>query len=319
MRLNFTLAAALLCAMLLSLLAGRHWIAPESWLAGDLPSLIITQLRLPRIILGALVGAGLGISGAAMQGYLRNPLADPGLFGISACAALGAVLSIFFGLGAIPMALALCALGGAGAGVALLMLLAGRSGSLILFTLAGVMLSSLAAALTALVITLAPTPFASAEIITWLMGALTDRSWDDVLLALPLTAAGATLLFLTARRLDALSLGDLAARSLGVDLPALQRLLVIGLALCVGGGVAVAGVIGFVGLMVPHLVRPLVGHRPSALMLPSALAGALLVVVADMAVRVAPLVNEVRLGVMMSVLGAPFFLMLLLKMRREIA
>lgn len=319
MRLNFTLAAALLCAMLLSLLAGRHWIAPESWLAGDLPSLIITQLRLPRIILGALVGAGLGISGAAMQGYLRNPLADPGLFGISACAALGAVLSIFLGLGGVPMALALCALGGAGAGVALLMLLAGRSGSLILFTLAGVMLSSLAAALTALVITLAPTPFASAEIITWLMGALTDRSWDDVLLALPLTAAGAALLFLTARRLDALSLGDLAARSLGVDLPALQRLLVIGLALCVGGGVAVAGVIGFVGLMVPHLVRPLVGHRPSALMLPSALAGALLVVVADMAVRVAPLVNEVRLGVMMSVLGAPFFLMLLLKMRREIA
>lgn len=319
MKLNLPLAAALVCAMLLSLLAGRHWIAPTEWLAGDLPSLIITQLRLPRICLGALVGAGLGMSGAAMQGYLRNPLADPGLFGISACAALGAVTSIFFGLSGVPMALPICALAGAGAGVASLMLLAGRSGSLILFTLAGVMLSSLAAALTALVISIAPTPFASAEIITWLMGALTDRSWDDVMLALPLTLAGMGLLMLTARRLDALSLGDLAARSMGVDLPALQRLLVLGLALCVGGGVAVAGVIGFVGLMVPHLVRPLVGHRPSALMLPSALAGALLVVVADMAVRVAPLASEIRLGVMMSVLGAPFFLMLLLKMRREIA
>lgn len=319
MRLNLSLLGALVLATLLSLLAGRHWIAPGEWLAGDLPSLIITQLRLPRICLGALVGAGLGMSGAAMQGYLRNPLADPGLFGISACAALGAVTSIFFGVSGVPMALPVCALAGAGAGVMLLVLLAGRSGSLILFTLAGVMLSSLAAALTALVINLAPTPFASAEIITWLMGALTDRSWNDVLLALPLTVAGMGLLMLTASQLDALSLGDLAARSMGVDMAGLQRLLVLGLALCVGGSVAVAGVIGFVGLMVPHLVRPLVGHRPSALMIPSALAGALLVVVADMLVRVAPVVSEIRLGVMMSVLGAPFFLMLLLKMRREIA
>ncbi|RXR28592.1 FecCD family ABC transporter permease [Sphingobium fluviale] len=319
MRLNLSLLGALVLAILLSLLAGRHWIAPGEWLAGDLPSLIITQLRLPRICLGALVGAGLGMSGAAMQGYLRNPLADPGLFGISACAALGAVTSIFFGVSGVPMALPVCALAGAGAGVMLLVLLAGRSGSLILFTLAGVMLSSLAAALTALVINLAPTPFASAEIITWLMGALTDRSWNDVLLALPLTVAGMGLLMLTASQLDALSLGDLAARSMGVDMAGLQRLLVLGLALCVGGSVAVAGVIGFVGLMVPHLVRPLVGHRPSALMIPSALAGALLVVVADMLVRVAPVVSEIRLGVMMSVLGAPFFLMLLLKMRREIA
>lgn len=319
MKRNLGLLGGLVGAMLLSLLAGKHWIAPGAWLAGDLPSLIITELRLPRICLGAIVGAGLGMSGAAMQGYLRNPLADPGLFGISACAALGAVTCIFFGLAGVPMALPLCALAGAGVGVALLVLLAGRSGSLILFTLAGVMLSSLAGALTALVINLAPTPFASAEIITWLMGALTDRSWNDVLIALPLTLAGMGLLMIAAPRLDALSLGDLAARSMGVDMAGLQRLLVAGLALCVGGSVAVAGVIGFVGLMVPHLMRPLVGHRPAALMIPSALAGALLVVVADMVVRIAPVVSEIRLGVMMSVLGAPFFLMLLLRMRREIA
>ena len=255
----------------------------------------------------------------AMQGYLRNPLADPGLFGISACAALGAVLSIFFGLAGVPFALPLFALIAAALGAGLLMLLAGRSGSLILFTLAGVMLSSLAGALTALVINLAPTPFASAEIITWLMGALTDRSWHDVLIALPLVIVGMALIMLKAADLDALSLGDLAARSMGVDMARLQRVLIGGIALCVGGSVAVAGVIGFVGLMVPHMVRPLVGHRPSALMIPSALAGALLVVVADMVVRIAPVASEIRLGVMMSVLGAPFFLALLLKMRRELA
>lgn len=319
MRLNLSLLGGLLAAMVMSLLAGRHWIAPAEWLSGDLQSLIITELRLPRICLGALIGAALGMSGAAMQGYLRNPLADPGLFGISACAALGAVLSIFFGLAGVPFALPLFALIAAALGAGLLMLLAGRSGSLILFTLAGVMLSSLAGALTALVINLAPTPFASAEIITWLMGALTDRSWHDVLIALPLVIVGMALIMLKAADLDALSLGDLAARSMGVDMMWLQRVLIGGIALCVGGSVAVAGVIGFVGLMVPHMVRPLVGHRPSALMIPSALAGALLVVVADMAVRIAPVASEIRLGVMMSVLGAPFFLVLLLKMRRELA
>lgn len=319
MRLNLSLLLALLAAMVLSLLSGRHWIAPAEWLSGDLQSLIITELRLPRICLGALIGAALGMSGAAMQGYLRNPLADPGLFGISACAALGAVSSIFFGLAAIPFVLPLFALAAAAGGAALLMLIAGRSGSLILFTLAGVMLSSLAGALTALVINLAPTPFASAEIITWLMGALTDRSWHDVLIALPLAISGIALIMLKAADLDALSLGDLVARSMGVDMTRLQRVLIGGIALCVGGSVAVAGVIGFVGLMVPHIMRPLVGHRPSALMLPSALAGALLVVVADMGVRIAPVVSEIRLGVMMSVLGAPFFLILLLKMRRELA
>lgn len=319
MKLNVSLFIALLAAMILSLLAGKHWIAPAEWLSGDLQSLIITELRLPRICLGVLVGAGLGMSGAAMQGYLRNPLADPGLFGISACAALGAVLCIFFGLSGFGFTTPLFALVGAGCGAALMMLLAGRSGSLILFTLVGVMLSSLAGALTALVINLAPTPFASAEIITWLMGALTDRGWADVMIALPLTAMGMVLLMGIARNLDALSLGDLAARSMGVDMTRLQRGLIAGVALCVGGGVAVAGVIGFVGLMVPHIVRPLVGHRPSSLMLPSTIAGALLVVVGDMAVRIAPVVSEVRLGVMMSVLGAPFFLALLLRMRREIA
>ncbi|TNF05818.1 MAG: iron ABC transporter permease, partial [Sphingomonadales bacterium] len=286
---------------------------------GDLPSLIITELRLPRICVGGLVGAALGGSGAAMQGYLRNPLADPGLFGVSASAALGAVVSLYFGFAVSVWLLPLFALGGAMAGATLLVLIAGRSGSILLFTLAGVILSSIAASLTALLINLAPTPFATAEIVTWLMGALTDRSWNDVALGAPLIGTGLFVLMRAGRGLDALTLGDVAARSMGVDMRRLQGLMVVGLGLTVGTAVAIAGVIGFVGLIVPHLVRPLVGYRPSALMLPSALAGALLVVVADMVIRLLPVVSEVRLGIMMSVLGAPFFILLLAKMRKELA
>ncbi len=319
MKLNLSLGTALIAAMLLSLLVGRIWVSPGEWLSGDLSSLIITQLRLPRICAGALIGAALGMSGAAMQGYLRNPLADPGLFGISACAALGAVASLFLGLSGGWWVLPLFALCGAMAGAALLAIVAGRSGSIILFTLTGVMLSSLAASLTALLINFAPTPFASGEIVTWLMGALTDRSWNEVVLAAPLVAAGVGLLLRTRPGLDALTLGDVAARSLGIDMVRLQVLMVGGLGLAVGSSVAIAGVIGFVGLMVPHLIRPFTGHRPSALLLPSALGGSLLVVLADTVVRALPSASEVRLGVMMSVLGAPFFLALLLKMRRELA
>lgn len=319
MRLIAGLAVALLVAMALSLVAGHHWIGPEHWFSGDLGSLIIMELRLPRVCVGALVGIALGSSGAAMQGYLRNPLADPGLFGVSACAALGAVGSLYFGLAVSLWLLPAFALGGAMAGAALLVLIAGRSGSILLFTLAGVILSSIAASLTALLINLAPTPFATAEIVTWLMGALTDRSWNDVMIGLPLIGLGAAVLMRAGRDLDALTLGDVAARSMGVDMRRLQWLMVVGLGLTVGASVAIAGVIGFVGLIVPHLVRPLVGYRPSALMLPSALAGALLVVVADMVIRILPVVSEIRLGIMMSVLGAPFFILLLVKMRRELA
>jgi iron complex transport system permease protein len=318
-RLNVGLAAALLVALLVSLTAGRTWIPFGEWLSGDLRSVIIMELRLPRACLGALVGAALGMSGAAMQGYLRNPLADPGLFGVSSSAALGAVTSLYFGYAVTPFLLPVFALAGAGLGMAALALLSGRSGSLILFTLAGVILSSLTGSLTSLMISLAPTPFATSEIITWLMGALMDRSWDDVKLALPLTAAGMTMLMLAGRNLDALTLGENAARSLGVNMNRLQWFMVIGVGLCVGSSVAVAGIIGFVGLVVPHLVRPLVGHQPSALLIPSALAGALLIVVADCFVRILPSASELRLGIAMSVLGAPFFMLLLFKMRREVA
>jgi iron complex transport system permease protein len=314
---SLCLALALLLAMLLSLMAGRVWVPFDAWLSGDLRSLIIMELRLPRACLGALVGAALGMAGAAMQGYLRNPLADPGLFGVSSSAALGAVISLFFGFAVSAWLLPLFALAGAALGMAALALLAGRSGSLILFTLSGVILSSMAGALTSLLISLSPTPFATSEIVTWLMGALMDRSWNDVRLALPLTGIGMAFLLYAARALDALTLGDVAARSLGVNMTRLQWLIVAGVGLCVGTSVAVAGIIGFVGLVVPHLVRPLVGHQPSALLLPSALAGAVLVVLADCLVRILPSASEVRLGIAMAALGTPFFLLLLFKMRRE--
>ncbi len=318
-RLNLLLVVSIALAMLVSLFAGKVWVPLGVWGSDDPRWLIIAELRLPRTLLAAAVGAALGMSGAAMQGYLRNPLADPGLFGVSAGAALGAVLSLFFGFSAPFWLLPSFALVGAAGAMALLALLVGRSGSIIVFTLAGVILSTIAGSLTALAISLAPSPFVTTQIVTWLMGALTDRSWNDVWVALPLLGAGMAVLAFTGRALDALTLGEEAARTMGVDPVRLQWLVVAGVGLCVGGSVAAAGVIGFVGLIVPHLVRPFAGHKPSAVLLPSALAGALLVLLADCAVRAMPTVSELRLGIAMSMLGAPFFLILLFRMRRGLA
>lgn len=316
-RLNIWLIAALAIMLPLSLLAGQVWISPFDDKAASIA--ILAELRMPRAALALIIGAGLGVSGAAMQGYLRNPLADPGLFGISPAAALGAVLSLYFGYAASAWLLPLFALAGAAGAMALLALLAGRSAGIVLFTLAGMMIASLAGALTSLAISMAPTPFAMTEIVTWLMGALTDRSWRDVMIAAPLVGLGSILLILAGRSLDALTLGEAAARSLGVNAARLQTLMVLGTGLVVGGSVAAAGVIGFVGLIVPHLVRPFTDQRPSSLLLPSALAGALLLLVADSMVRVLPLAGELRLGIAMSLIGAPFFLALLLRMRRGLA
>ncbi|MGI8942889.1 MAG: FecCD family ABC transporter permease [Qipengyuania sp.] len=315
-RATLILAALLAIAFPLSLLAGRVWLDPAST---PNAALILAELRLPRAVLALLVGGGLGAAGGAMQGYLRNPLADPGLFGIAPGAALGAVVSLWFGYTASPWLLPLFALVGAGGAMALLAAIAGRTGGIALFTLAGLMVASLAGALTALAISLAPNAFAMSEIVLWLNGALTDRSWREVWLAGPLVLAGIALLWRAGPALDALTLGDDVAQSLGVRPTRLLWLLITGIGLTVGASVAVAGIIGFVGLIVPHLVRPLTDRRPSQLVLPSALAGALLVLVADSVVRVLPLVTELRLGIALSLLGAPFFLLLLLRLRRGYA
>jgi iron complex transport system permease protein len=315
-RVSLWLALLLLVAVPLSLLAGRVWIDP---LSDPAASVILAELRLPRALLAVAIGAGLGASGAVMQGYLRNPLADPGLFGIAPGAALGAVLCLLLGLGASQFVLPAFALAGAALAMILLALIAGRTGGIALFTLAGMMIASLAGALTSLVISVAPNAFAQSQIVIWLMGALTDRSMDDVMVAAPLSLAGIALFWLARRDLDALTLGEQAAQSLGTDLGRLKWLVVAGTALTVGAGVAVAGIIGFVGLIVPHLVRPLTDCRPSSVLLPSALAGALLVLVADSLCRILPTVTELRLGIVLSLVGAPFFFWLLLKMRRGLA
>ncbi len=318
-RFNLVLGLLILAAAALSVAAGKVWLPWDAWTLSDPRWLIIAELRVPRTVLALVIGGALGLSGAAMQGYLRNPLADPGLFGISSGAALGAVISLYFGYAASALLLPAFALAGAAISMLLLAMLAGRSGSLILFALAGMILSSITGSLTTLAISLAPTPFAASEIVTWLLGALTDRSWDDVRITIPVVIVGAVLIAFTARSLDALTLGEQAARSMGVNQRRLQWLIVLGVGLCVGASVAAAGIIGFVGLMVPHMVRPLVGSRPSAILLPSALGGALLMLLADSLVRLAPTVSELRLGIAMSMLGGPFFLVMLIRMRRALA
>ena len=318
-RLVLSLVAALALALPLSLLSGQVWISPFSPPVPNATAILV-ELRLPRAVLAIVLGGGLGMAGAAMQGYLRNPLADPGLFGVAPTAALGAVLSFYTGYEAQAIALPLFALAGAGSAMGLLALIAGRAGGIALFTLAGMMIASLAGALTSLAISLSPNPFALSEIVTWLMGALADRGWAEVRLAAPLVLAGIVLLMRAAPSLDALTLGEAAARSLGVDPVRLLWLMITGIGLIVGAGVAVAGMIGFIGLMVPHMVRPFTDQRPSSALLPSALAGALLLLVADCLCRIMPLSGgELRLGIALSLAGAPFFLRLLLQMRREIA
>lgn len=314
---------ALLLALLfaLSLSAGRVWIPLEAWTAfGDDPRwTVIFELRLPRTLLALLVGAALGASGAALQGYTRNPLADPGVLGISSSAGLGAVIVLYFGLtAASPWLLPAGAMIGATLGLLALLVLAGSNSTVITFVLAGIVIQTMATAATTLAVNLAPTPWAVDEIVSWLMGAVADRSFEELKLATPFVALGLALLLSTRRALDALTLGEVGARALGVNLGAVRLRLAAGVALAVGASVAVTGVIGFVGLITPHLMRPWCGSRPGALIVPSAIAGAVLLLAADILVRLTPAAVEIRLGAAMAVLGGPFFLALLIRMRRRI-
>jgi len=278
---------------------------------------ILLELRLPRTILGLLVGAMLGTGGAALQGYLRNPLAEPAVLGISSMAALGAVIAIYFKLAdAHPWMVPLLAIVGALAALMPLLRLSGKGESPLTLILAGVALATLAGAGISLALNLSPNPFAAMEITTWLLGSLEDRSFKDVLIALPCIAIGIALLLSQGRALDALSLGEDGARSLGTDLGRVRLVLLAGIAIGVGGAVAVSGAIGFVGLVVPHLVRRFTDRSPSAVLLPSALAGAILLCASDIAVRVIPTATPLKLGVLTAFLGVPIFIHHLLRERR---
>ena len=313
-------AAALILAVVLSISVGSVWMSPQDVLHGlspgpELASLIVWELRAPRTLLGLLVGATLGLSGAVLQGLLRNPLADPGLLGVSAGAAFGAVVAIFYGLAAqfffaAPLFGMVGALAAAGLTYAF-----GRGGTLSMI-LAGAAVSGLGAAGVSLALNFAPIN-AAYQIMTWLQGSITDKSWEHVKLALPLIVLGWTALAFTGRGLDALALGEVQAQSLGVDLRRLRLLSLVGVALSVGAATAAAGAIGFVGLVAPHLVRPFVGHQPRRLLLPSALFGAALVLVADVVSRLLRYNGEeIRLGVLTSIVGTPFFFWLVLRLRR---
>jgi iron complex transport system permease protein len=313
----FVLVALLAVA---SIAVGRIVLGWNVWLDQDaIGRTILLELRLPRALLGVAIGAALGLAGAALQGYLRNPLADPGTLGVSSMAAFGAVLSIFFGAADLhPWILPLSGVAGAIVGMGALFLLAGMTASALTLVLSGVILSAIAVAGIALVLSLSPSPWAAGEIVRWLLGALADRSLDDLLISTPLIVVGSVTILVSRRALDALTLGEIGARSLGIDLGRAQWQLAGGVGLVVGASVAVSGIIGFVGLVVPHLLRPLVGAKPSALLVPSAVGGAALVLAGDVLVRLLPGGSEVQLGVVMSLIGAPFFFALLYSMRRQV-
>ncbi|MEO0799941.1 MAG: iron ABC transporter permease [Pseudomonadota bacterium] len=284
----------------------------------DAARIVMQEIRLPRAILGAIIGATLGLTGAVLQGYLRNPLADPGVLGISATAAFGAVLAIVTGAtAAFAFALPIAAITGAIVAVLLLRGLAGQNAGPLTLILSGVAISSLAGALTTLALNLSSNPFAALEIVFWMLGSLNDRSMQHVWLAVPFMFAGGACLFATARTLDAMTLGADVAQTLGTDVKRAQTLIIGGAAVAIGAATAVAGVIGFIGLVVPHLLRPLVGAQPSRLLLASAFGGAALLLAADIAVRVVAPTRDIKLGVLTALVGAPFFLWLVLKTRRE--
>ena len=278
---------------------------------------ILFELRLPRAILGLAVGAMLGLSGAALQGFLRNPLAEPSVLGASNGASLGAVIALYFGLAELhPVMLPIVAIAGAFAALGLLFLLSAGSQSALSLILAGIAVGTLAVAGVSLALNLSPNPFAAMEIMTWLLGSLEDRSFSHVALALPCITLGMVLVAWDGHALDALTLGEDGARALGVDLRRTRMRMLVGVAIGVGGAVAVSGAIGFIGLIVPHLVRPMTDRSPSAILLPSALGGAALLTFADVLVRVIPTSNELKLGVVTAFLGVPVFLVHLMRERR---
>jgi iron complex transport system permease protein len=286
----------------------------------DVSQVIVREIRLPRTLLALAIGAILGLSGASLQGLLRNPLASPSLFGAPQSAAFGAVLVIALGLADVrSYALPVAAIAAAFGSVFVLLTIAGRNAGLLILILSGLAISSFAGAATALVMNLSSNPFVVLEIAFWLLGSLEDRSFQHVMLAFPFIIAGAIMLFSQRHAFRALSLGEETAQSLGVDVGRLRLFVISGVALGVGGAVAVTGTIGFIGLVAPHLMRPVIGHDPGRLLIPSALAGSALLLAADIAVRIIPSTSDIKVGVLTSIIGVPFFLYLIMRERRALS
>ena len=283
----------------------------------DAVDLILFEIRLPRTLIAGIAGASFGVCGAVMQGLLRNPLASPGLVGSSSGAALGAVLVLYLGLSqGYPLLLPLGGMVGAFIALLLVYLLAGRDASIVTIVLAGIAINALALSLVSLILNLAPNPYAVQEIVLWTLGSVANLSLNDLWTLLPPTLLGWLLFVGSGRGLDLLTLGEDTAQSMGVDLGRLRTRLFVAVALCVGAAVSITGAIGFVGLVVPHLMRPLVGYQPGRLLPVSALGGAAMLLAADIVVRLMPPGPEIKIGVLTAIVGAPFFLFLILKTRR---
>jgi len=321
-RLNAGLAAVILLLMIISLMVGAADLSPRAAILGlvtgdGAAGIIVRDIRMPRTLLAVLIGATFGLSGAALQGLLRNPLAEPALFGAPQAAAAAASFVIAFGFAsAISLAVPLAGIAGALVSIGGLIAIAGRRATITVTLLAGLAFASFAGAMTALVLNLAPNPYAALEIAFWLLGSLEDRSTDHLVIAAPFMLASWLMLAANARAYRALTLGEDAAASLGVDLARVRLMVVAGVACGVGAAVAVAGSIGFVGLVAPHLVRRAVAADPARILLPGALTGAALLMGADIAVRAIPAADELRVGVVTALIGVPFFVAMIFSERR---
>ena len=270
---------------------------------------IVWELRMPRVVAAFGVGAALGLAGAALQGLLRNPLAGPGVLGVSAISSLGAVIAIYFGwvaagLWVVPSA----AIVFAGVAMCALLLVLGNNPDTVRLILVGVGLSSFAGALTALAMNLAPSAFTLSDMINWLLGSVTNRSWLDIALVAPFWVMGGLLVYVAGSGLRALSLGEQTALTLGADPVRTRWLVIAGTSLLAGASVGIAGTIGFVGVVAPHIVRPMCGHDPKSILLPSALMGGVILAAADLVVRLLPFDQELKLGVAAALFGAPVFI-----------
>lgn len=313
-RLSLLLGTALCAAILLSLLLGsvplpiERVISALFFIGAQGDQLVVWDIRLPRSLAAALVGAALGMSGAALQGLLRNPLAEPGILGVSATAALFASVTLYFGIAASgPFVLPIAAVAGGLLATFVVAAAAMRTRSAVTLILIGVGLSSFAAALMALLMNLSPNPFSLSDMVNWMLGTLANRSLQDLAFSAPLAIAGMAVLIVYRRGLSALVLGEETAQGLGVDLKRQRIAIIIGAGLATGASVALAGAIGFVGIIAPHLVRPFVRYDASRLLVPSAMLGALILVLADIGVRLIPTDAELKLGVVASLIGAPLF------------
>ncbi|MEM7432597.1 MAG: iron ABC transporter permease [Pseudomonadota bacterium] len=282
--------------------------------AGD--AAVIWQIRLPRALAAFVVGMALGASGAALQGLLRNPLAEPGVLGVTATSSLSATFALYYGLAATSaFLLPIYAIVGALAATALLAAAALRIQSVVTLILLGVGLSSFSAAAMSLLLNLAPNPFSLSDMINWLLGSVANRSFDDLKFSVPFIVVGIGILWATRRGLSALTLGEEAASGLGLNLRRQRVAVVLGAGLATGASVALAGAIGFVGIVAPHIVRPVVDHDPARSLLPSALLAGLILVVADIGVRVLPTASELKLGVVAALVGAPAFVWIAMRRR----